>query len=456
MSNSAIGEVLFQIHDESLHSLLPLSIVQTQDDIETLHSKHFYCAFTYSEFQTAFPTVDTACIFLSAGIDKMYYWDRENLILFPICLNGKEYLSPVGRTLDDDISRFVSNSTANLNDGNILMLVAADRMKMEYLQTILESGKIATDKLYDTFIDFYTTSDYGIRYFSRDVIQSVFENKPIAAKNATRAALSDMPDTLVVYRGEGSQSANFEEACSWTLDINVANFFACRRGLSGSRILVGQINKSDVIEYISEEKEIIISPSSVLLKEEIPLYGYSDMDAQIEDIAPMYQKYRDFLSQCVTFKRRLYEHGKEHCGRVLLLALTIGKFEGLSSKDIDTLALAAVYHDCQRVTDDEDDTHGMDVLKKHPHLYRENYIASVLIHYHCLPDEIGRGFIENHWRGNQKKIDHIIKLFNIFKDADALDRVRFGIRHVNLNMLRLPVSKRMTLLARLACENIKI
>ena len=46
-------------------------------------------------------------------------------------------------------------------------------------------------------------------------------------------------------------------------------------------------------------------------------------------------------------------------------------------------------------------------------------------------------------------------LFDIFKDADALDRVRFGIRDLNMSYIRNDISKHFVLIARLNLENIK-
>lgn len=57
--------------------------------------------------------------------------------------------------------------------------------------------------------------------------------------------------------------------------------------------------------------------------------------------------------------------------------------------------------------------------------------------------------------GLNKKRDRVELLYKVFKDADGLDRIRFGIRDLDLNFLRLPVSKTLTLVARLYHDNIK-
>ena len=75
--------------------------------------------------------------------------------------------------------------------------------------------------------------------------------------------------------------------------------------------------------------------------------------------------------------------------------------------------------------------------------------------YHCLPDEDGYTHIQNDPVLAQQSI-RSKQLIDAFKDADALDRVRFGIQDVDLDQLRHPVSKSMVLVARLLLENIKI
>ena len=47
-------------------------------------------------------------------------------------------------------------------------------------------------------------------------------------------------------------------------------------------------------------------------------------------------------------------------------------------------------------------------------------------------------------------------LYQILKDADALDRVRFGIYDLDVNQLRLPISHKLVPLAVTAVTGIRI
>ncbi|WP_093796706.1 HD domain-containing protein [Sporomusa acidovorans] len=52
------------------------------------------------------------------------------------------------------------------------------------------------------------------------------------------------------------------------------------------------------------------------------------------------------------------KHTKEHCARVLLLALVIAHQIGLSEEEMDALSMAAIFHDSRRLNDWLDKGHG--------------------------------------------------------------------------------------------------
>ena len=62
--------------------------------------------------------------------------------------------------------------------------------------------------------------------------------------------------------------------------------------------------------------------------------------------------------------------------------------------------------------------------------------------------------IENNPVLNREK-KRVTQLFNIFKDSDNLDRVRLGLKDLDMNYLRNPESKHLTKVARMYLENIK-
>lgn len=103
-----------------------------------------------------------------------------------------------------------------------------------------------------------------------------------------------------------------------------------------------------------------------------------------------------------------------------------------------------------------DDSHG----KASREIYENNASSSAapavcfLIEYHCLDDKLAEEYL---------KVSDVIRpkkrtwlLYQILKDADALDRVRLGIYDLDVNQLRLPISHKLVPLAVVAVTGIKM
>lgn len=113
---------------------------------------------------------------------------------------------------------------------------------------------------------------------------------------------------------------------------------------------------------------------------------------------------------------------------------------------------AVIYHDIGRTNDDVDDSHGKasrDIYaadRKH-----ENPGTGFLIEYHCLDDAVARRDLEALSLPN---VDRIWLLYTILKDADALDRVRFGLRYLNPKYLRNDTAHKILPVAQLCLEHL--
>jgi len=171
-----------------------------------------------------------------------------------------------------------------------------------------------------------------------------------------------------------------------------------------------------------------------------------------------YLKHRDMIIEKYKESHETELHSPIHSVRVLCLALLLGNLHKLNHTEMINLATAVVYHDFGRVDDSLDDLHGKRgaeiFLKEKVSSKINKKLVSFLIEYHCLDDEIGKEFIKNNFKNNER----VHLLFNIIKDADALDRVRFGKTDdgLNISYLRLNESKKMTLIARMCLDGIKI
>ena len=79
-----------------------------------------------------------------------------------------------------------------------------------------------------------------------------------------RARLQSLDDPVTIYRGVTSYNARNVRALSWTLDENVARWFASRFGEQG-RVYQAQIAKDDILAIFTgrNESEVIVDPKQL-------------------------------------------------------------------------------------------------------------------------------------------------------------------------------------------------
>ena len=439
------------VKSDSMKRLVPASEVKTQELLEMFNGVEYNIGFTYDELKKVFPEKVAENLCYNNGFDKAFYYDREKLILFPVHLYGCKALKPLDEFGEEILERAKAIEEA-IEQGDYYpsLMVLNDKMRMEMLNLLVEKDKLKDG--YTLFKNFYQTSEYGCSELTVDSIRKLCAMKRAEHQNETDEHLQDLPDRITVYRGEGERSARWEKAVSWTTDINVANFFASRMFGNNARILVAEVDKCNIIDFFETESECIILPESIRLKDQIHIKGLDYLEEMFPRVVEWYRDYRDLITDYAEFNMG-DAHGEIHSARVLLNCLIMAKEMKLTHHETDILAIAAVFHDTMRDNDGDDTKHGeasAEYYKKfaeeHPALVNYEKVIEQIIKYHCLPDEIGRAEINKKY----------LKLFDIFKDADALDRVRFGIRDLDINQLRTPVAKTLTMVALVNVEGIKL
>lgn len=252
------------------------------------------------------------------------------------------------------------------------------------------------------------------------------------------------------------------KAISWSLDINTAFFFACRQGdQNHARIIRAKIHKKDILalNLDSREKEVLAIPGTP--------YDVST-ERLIGPDSPLVMPFRhlDEYRKGVEQIQRLYKlhqrggtgHDKLHTARVLFLALAViqaGKVR-LNRAELSQLTNVIVFHDIGRKNDRVDDGHGKASQEIYEKTARSSADPAVcfLIEYHCLDDKLAEEYLKSTDTIRAKKRTWF--LYQILKDADALDLVRFGIYDLDVHQLRLPISHKLVPLAVTAVPGIKI
>lgn len=306
------------------------------------------------------------------------------------------------------------------------------------------------DRVSDIWSDVYTSIDYGFSQWKPEVIDYVLQHTP--ARNDEKR--------YTIYRGAGTKSTPIDKCYSWTTDINMALWFATK-GV-GKDVWKAEVSGENVAMFIDDrnEKEVIVAPEHIEKLERIDMYP-ADVDTllgMIDSVKYRFYEFGELIPQ-------IYDgtdgyHGAEHVVRVLLLALIIAdkmeESELLDDTALDILATAAVFHDCGRENDCEDKNHGKASADRMKELFdsdiyymndKDIAVAYELVRCHSIPDEEGIQYIMENDPYDDKSLS--ILLYQILKDADALDRYRLGYYKTEFDMafLRTGAARKLPLVS---------
>lgn len=134
-------------------------------------------------------------------------------------------------------------------------------------------------------------------------------------------------------------------------------------------------------------------------------------------------------------------HSAAHIRRVVLLCAALAEAVGVTGEELDILLTAAAYHDAGRTDDGADTWHGAAGYEVYRRKHGDHRGVQFLTTYHSCPDHEGFAALEEEEWGMSR--ERLLLLFQIIKDADALDRVRFGPWGLDPAFLRLEQSHRL-------------
>lgn len=463
-----VSDILLQNGSASLKDFYPLSKVKTEADKQELIVKGYNPGYTADEWPYDLPVER---IYYSRQLfPSTYYYDPANAAI-PIALNLNIHGTKRLPAIEDDAEfcKYILDFAASLKQPThkkvfSYLLAQDDGIRSDLLAEYIRRSE-PTPELFDLFMSYYTTTDYGAGRYDADLLQKLFSGRSEEQIQAVSESLSDQPEIFHVYRGEAEGSTPYHKAFSWSLNINTAFFFACRHGdRNHCRIIRAKVRKKDVMatKLDSKEMEVIILPGRVFDVSKEKLLGP-------DSPAVMPPKYLDEYADGRDRIKALYKrysksdkgehdhnnaHDMLHSARVLFLALEIiqaGKIK-LNTKELEQLTTAIVYHDIGRSNDCVDYNHG----KESRGIYEkrgQDPVVSFLIEHHCLGDRDSEVVLQD---SNIKAKKRAWLLYQILKDADALDRVRFGIYGLDVNFLRLPISHKLVPLAVSAVHGVEI
>ena len=438
-------------------SFIPLINIKNEDD------KKMGIGFTLDEFKERFAGVDVNHIYYIPNqfISKTIYFDFDKYIYLELPIYGDKVLCLNPNLSEaENIKNQIDNAykvSSKKDNIHVLLGSMPDSLRAETLIRIVNNGDYK-DEVYDIFKSLYFLSDYSFSKLPIETVKKLMSLKTQEQIDMTNDLLSKFDDEIIVYRGEGGKSSHFKDgAYSWTLNINIANFFANRYSTEFSSIYVAKVKKSDVLEafFNIDEEELLILPENIEVIDHIEFYGADFLQTDLLD-ANIFWGCKEQLRDLYFPNLEEGVHDKLHSLRVLFLVNVICKHLNINYADTVLLSTASIYHDIGRLNDGVCTSHGErsynEFFKKD---FNDNELMKFLLTYHCKDDEDAIEYLNNCDYSEEKK-ENFKQLLWILKDADALDRVRFGIKGLDFNSLRFDFSKKLVLIARLSLNGLTL
>lgn len=222
---------------------------------------------------------------------------------------------------------------------------------------------------------------------------------------------------------------------------------------------VSEIYKSEIEKYYAfsydrddAQKELDIDATREHLKpyEDFLLaYERNIFDLSTDEKNNIYDVMRN-ISQTTYYDMNEY-HSLDHIRRVVMFSGILAKNENLSDEETKILLAAASFHDSRREgSEGEDDNHAIASARQVKEYFEDNpqnpfgitsenlSIIQAVIEYHehketekGVIDREKLMYLRSKYNIGFEALDSLMKISGLLKDADALDRARFGKKSEN-------------------------
>lgn len=211
----------------------------------------------------------------SLGIDPKYffkdeenpinrYWYIESFITIPFACISEDMLKFYN--LGEMVKHRREHIDSLLEEENYrALLTLVDKPLRAYcLMSLIDT--IPKEQFTEVFKSVWSTIEGSYTYLSDQEILSRLKDNTKDTLNHLQeqgVIISDK-NTIVVYRGENDGSNHYlDGALSWTLDYNIAKFFATRFRKPNPKIYKAKVNINDIILFIGREKEVLIESKNL-------------------------------------------------------------------------------------------------------------------------------------------------------------------------------------------------
>lgn len=433
-----INEIFEKANTGNINDLIPIKNIK--NPIKYFKISDTDLLPTYEEVRDLYgQDVAKHCYYFNRLFPEVVYFNRDTYVI--VKLTGAILM----QTPKEELEKHIESLTKDIKKDGLEkhQFLIPSEFQISLMNYYLNTHSIRD---YSSFIELYMHNEYNFSQLSRDKLNKIFQQPH---DRIGQKFIDSLSDVVTIYRGEGDKSTPVDKALSWTLSKEVAMFFACKNSNTGASIYTAQIKREAILDYLDDrnEKEILAFPEDVTILNRIDLPSVIEVSEtyaqEFSNVQYVFQhiceEYNEILKGILGESK---EHDLNHLYRVSILS---GMIHELVREDYDNLndttmvhvMMAGLFHDIGRENDGEDINHGkrsIELLDKH-HIHISKDMRQI-IEYHCLDDSLLPEC------SLQTKT-----LYQILKDADALDRVRFGIRALDMSYLRVETSKSLVFFA---------
>ncbi|MEA1960931.1 MAG: hypothetical protein U9N81_06580 [Bacillota bacterium] len=387
----------------------------------------------------------------AAGLNLDHFYYNPNDMKSPYCyycgtvlldFSSIDHKIAEIKALISRINRDINDSVANRNFDRFLALVDPRLVPELFIEVF---NFIPDEEKYRLFERVWKYNENSHEVFTEEFIKKAAKFKGVTSAQP----VADEEGYVQVYLGQYSEELSPEQATLWSTDVNIVILNVLPLDPIPA-IYQGRIHFNHIISYDNSRKELKIEQHKVQQVEVMNLINLLEFDKELR-ASGIIQQYYYYSGQINNgwFHNPQGIHALGHTKRVLLLSLIISYLEKHCEDDRRCLCLASIYHDIGRKTDGYDPDHGIasyDKLINDKLLELDNYqdqeILRFLVQNHAIPDQSAYKMLN---RYNLVDVDRTLRLYQAFKDADGLDRVR--IKDLNPEYLRTSSAHRLLLAA---------
>ena len=447
----------------SITDYVSLTEIKTEEDKKKANQNHYPVGFTQDEWEKKFPAIPAdkvICPKSGRFPSSLCYYDHKGIYIV-LNIYGSDILGLPGCKEPFDIALaqriHVLEEAREKKKYNALLVGAASEgsgnISARQILDLLENYG-PSPELYDAFISYYTFSDCGCGVLTENMekFMELLNGRTEAQRKAALDSMKDLPEVVTVYRGEGNESTPYEKSLSWTLNLTAAYFFAAWRCPKTARVIQGTVHKEDILAYITDrnEEEVLVKPGTVA---NIEIHDCVDLDAfqnkLIQHPSELRRSYEAFyyyigdiyseINDAAESYKAWNAHSKKHVQDVTFMAdylyrvNVVEKHLDAPNKELEAIAetfnsliRAAIWHDAGRTDENIDSEHGAVSYQIWLEETGEDDddVAEFLMTYHCKDDAEAKKFFAKKFDG--KYSQYVWDALCALKDADALDRWRFG------------------------------